>query len=89
VGIIQLTIIKDYPKTLPVPKGHAIYIYETDMLYLVEFLPNKEDRHRTLCPSGMRVDFTKNDMPKNKDCWIKITNPYDLPLEITIEFFVP
>lgn len=89
MGIKKLTVLRDYPKTIPVPRGNIIKIYKTDQSYLVEFLPNKDDSPRILCPPNMNIDFSENDIPLNKEHWVKIINEEDKPLEITIEFYDP
>lgn len=37
----------------------------------------------------MNIDFSENDIPLNKEHWVKIINEEDKPLEITIEFYDP
>jgi hypothetical protein len=86
--IRKLIVLKDYPKTLPIPKRNAIWIYPTDQNYLVEFLPNK-DKSRIICPAYTNVYFGGNDLPQHDDLWIRIINEEDQPLEITIEFYIP
>jgi hypothetical protein len=58
-------------------------------MYLVEFLPNREERPRILCPINSEVFLDESYIPKKRDCWIKITNENDEPLELTIEFIHP
>ena len=87
MGIKNLTVLHDYPKTIPVPRGNIIKIYKTEQSYLVEFLPNNDDKPRILCPPNMNINFFENDIPLNKKHWIKIINEEDKPLEITIEFY--
>jgi len=74
MGIIKLTVLQNYPKTLPIPLGNNIRIYNTDQYYLVEFLPNNEDKPHIVCPPGMIVDFDETYIPPKKLQWIKITN---------------
>lgn len=87
MGIIKLTLLRDYPKILPIPLGNNIRIYNSDENYLVEFLPNNESKPRILCPPGMIVDFDETYIIPNKEQWIKIINENENPLEITIEFY--
>lgn len=89
MGIKKLTVLQDYPKTLAIPRGNIIRIYETHQYYLVEFLPNNDDKPRIICPPNTNVHFYENDIPPEKQHWIKIINEEDKPLEITIEFYLP
>jgi len=89
MGIKKLTVLQDYPKTLSIPRGSIIRIYETDQYYLVEFLPNNDDKPRIVCPPNTNVHFDENDIPPEKQHWIKIINEEDKPVEITIEFYLP
>ena len=89
MGIIKLSILNGYPKTIPVPLGHHVKIYAADQIFLFEILPKKEDSLRILCPKGMEILIDQDYIPKYKDCWIKIINEYDDPLDIVIDFFDP
>ncbi len=89
MGISKLKVLQDYPKTLPVPRGNIIRIYKADQYYLVEFLPNSDNKPRILCPPNTNVYFDEKDIPPERQHWIKIINEEENPLEITIEFFFP
>lgn len=89
MNIIKLTVLAGYPKTLPIPPRHHIKIYKTTQRFFFEILPKELDAPKVICPKDMNLFIDNKFIPEHKDCWIKLINEDEVPLEILLEFYFP